>query len=94
LQCFKNIPEEAVTHVRKLADEAEIFLTHTFPLHLSKESECAAHCINFALSDKKEPSAMRPCTHKHDKFCSDCDQPFLMFEELKDLVEIGSDSVV
>ena len=44
------------------------------------------------LATKKEPSAMRPCTHKHDKFCSDCDQPFLLFEELKDLVEIGSDS--
>ena len=53
VQRLKNIPQEAVTHVQKLADEAEIFLKRTFPLHLSKESECAAHCTNFALREKK-----------------------------------------
>ena len=67
--------------------------TH-FPCIYQKNQSVQPIALILHLATKKEPSAMRPCTHKHDKFCSDCDQPFLLFEELKDLVEIGSDSVV
>ena len=34
---------------------------------------------------------MKPCRHQHDKFCDDCDLPYILFEELNCFIENGAE---
>jgi hypothetical protein len=41
-------------------------------LHISKESEIADHCCQFALSDHSKEYAVT-CQHEHNQVCRKCD---------------------
>ena len=85
----RGISKEAVETLSDLCNNAETFLKHTFTSHLQPESECATHCIRFALSDKTAKSAMKPYGHSHKKFCKDCELPYKLFHQLRSVVEMG-----
>ena len=91
-QRFSNgVSQEMKDQLVKLCNDSETFLKHTLPAHLQAESKCAAHCTRFGLADNSCKSSMKPCAHTHDKFCSDCDLPYRLFEELASVIEDGSE---
>ncbi|XP_063397175.1 uncharacterized protein LOC134681468 [Mytilus trossulus] len=66
--CRKEIVKELKDHETKDNKDYECQLN----LHISKESETADHCCNFALSDQsKEYTAS--CQHEHNQVCKKCD---------------------
>lgn len=42
--------------------------------HIVQESEVISHCWTHALCDSNDPRFDSPCTHSHDKSCSECDE--------------------
>ena len=57
---------------QKLRD-AKRYLKTDFRVHCqAKDSTCADHCRNFALSDPVEPDFQNPCPHQHIDVCDEC----------------------
>ncbi|VDI15288.1 Hypothetical predicted protein, partial [Mytilus galloprovincialis] len=48
------------------------YLKIEYKLHISKESETADHCCNFALSDQSKKYTAS-CQHEHNQVCKKCD---------------------
>lgn len=66
------------------------YLKGDYKLHISESSECADHCIAFALSDPKNPEFSQPCQHSHTKICENCNKIEELSVKFNEAINEGS----
>ncbi|XP_070569139.1 uncharacterized protein [Ptychodera flava] len=59
--------------IRERIANGRNYLKLDYRRHLQQSSQCADHCIAYALSDPKAPKLTAQCTHDHDMMCLPCE---------------------
>ena len=76
-------PELTEETVRRLKN-GKRYLKGDFNIHLQETSECADHCLQYALSSG-ESEFTTECDHQHSMSCDRCDDLLNLLEEMKDV---------
>ena len=63
-----------------------------YRLHISDSSECADHCLTYALSDPKNPEFSQTCDHSYTVACNSCMEIEQLASKLMEAVEERSES--
>lgn len=63
------------------------YLKCVYKCNLAPDEHCPDHCIQFALSDPGKHQFCRPCNHKHDLVCLQCQSIKEILNSLKEKVE-------
>ena len=87
LPALKNHPK--TDKIQRDIEWTEKFIKVDLKSHLKSESVCAAHCVQHALSSRKDDATFTPCKHKHNKRCKDCDSMHLLFVNLNSLLDLA-----
>lgn len=56
-------------------------------MHLSVSSTCPSHCLNFALSDSRNPEYQQSCDHIHDDECEQCNEVRITTRDQKSTIK-------
>eukprot|EP00733_Pompholyxophrys_punicea_P000505 Pompholyxophrys_punicea_v1_NODE_143_length_3211_cov_4.433777.p2 type:complete len:263 gc:universal NODE_143_length_3211_cov_4.433777:816-1604(+) len=62
------------------------FIKSEYQYHIQLSSECATHCIQFALSQPNR-QLRSPCAHSHSFSCEKCNQVWFLLSDIKSFME-------
>jgi hypothetical protein len=65
----------------------KLYLRVKYAVHCSMESSlCKDHCVNFGLSDANEKCFQKPCGHKHEMKCKECEDLKMVLKEIENMI--------
>lgn len=67
----RGIPIPAVKIMKTTLINSKRYLKTEYKIHISRESDCADHCIQYALSDPNQAEFIKLCAHVHRQ-CVNC----------------------
>lgn len=68
-----DLSQTWVNSMKTRVGQAGVYLKMQYRQHLSLQSQCADHCIAYALSDGSDSLLTKKCDHIHDVKCDDCE---------------------
>lgn len=74
------LPEIRISELKGKIDTLKLHLKSGFRSHIRPESDCAQHCIQYALSEEE-------CQHAHTGTCESCDIMYSVRTEIHTVIE-------
>lgn len=80
LKCVLNelkklaVDMDLLNEIEKGIEEIRLYLKTDFKAHIKPKSAVPDHCIQYSLSDPKNPRFNTPCDHEHNMRCKRCEQ--------------------
>lgn len=75
-----RLPEIRTSELKGKIDTLKLHLKSGFRSHIRPESDCAQHCIQYALSEEE-------CQHAHTSTSESCDIMYSVRTEIQNLIE-------
>lgn len=82
LELKGTIDKDMKSTLTQLLTDGQNYLKRTFKFHVSLDSACSDHCIQWACSDPKDVKFQSVCNHEHTDSCQECEKLSVVLDQM------------